>query len=44
MKSALFALAALLGIAIGTAALTPASAIVSTAPYSNNSGGGGANS
>ncbi|HJS85928.1 MAG TPA: hypothetical protein VJ779_10755 [Acetobacteraceae bacterium] len=40
MKSALFALAALLGVAIGAASLSPASAVVSTAPYSNNSGGG----
>jgi hypothetical protein len=40
MKSALFALAALLSVTIGTAALSPASAVVSTAPYSDNSGGG----
>ncbi len=40
MKSALFALAALLSVAIGTATLSPASAEVNTAPYSNNTGGG----
>jgi hypothetical protein len=39
MKSAIFALAALLGIAIGTATLAPASANVSTAPYTENTGG-----
>jgi hypothetical protein len=43
MKSALLALAALLGVALGTATLAPASAAVSTAPYTSNSGGGGAN-
>jgi hypothetical protein len=43
MKSALLALVALLGVAVGTATLSPASAAVSTAPYTSNSGGGGAN-
>ncbi len=38
MKTALLALAALLGIAIGTATLTPASATMIN--YSENSGGG----
>jgi hypothetical protein len=42
MKSALLALVALLGVAAGTATLAPASAEVNTAPYSANSGGGGA--
>ena len=41
MKSALFALVALLGVAVGAAALSPASAEVNVAPYSANSGGGG---
>lgn len=40
MKSALFALTALFGIAIGVAAMAPASAEVSTAPYTENTGGG----
>ena len=41
MKSALFALVALLGVAVGAAARSPACAEVNTAPYSANSGGGG---
>jgi len=43
MKSVLFALVALLGVAVGTATLSPASAEVNTAPSSANNGGGGAN-
>jgi len=39
MKSALLTLAVLLGVALGTATLAPASANVSL-PYSENSGGG----
>jgi hypothetical protein len=44
MKPTLLALAALLGIAIGTAAVAPASAATKTGPWSteNNSGGGSA--
>ncbi len=38
MKTTILALAALLGIAIGTATLIPASAAVMT--YTENSGGG----
>jgi hypothetical protein len=40
MRSALFALAALLSVAVGTATLSPASATVRSVPYSDNSGGG----
>jgi len=42
MKLVLLTLAGLLGIAISTAVLTPASAVANTAPYSVNDGGGGA--